>query len=100
MSAREDYEIALADYVYDVANNHGLCIADSRRKLNQALNALSGSATDSLSEASVPNAQDVESRFSELIATELDHYAQKIAKRVLRKALGGKIAERSSADNT
>lgn len=31
--------------------------------------------------------QEIETRFSELITTELDHYAQKIAKRVLRKAL-------------
>jgi len=36
----------------------------------------------------------LEARFAELISTELDHYAQKIAKRVLRKALSGKIAER------
>ena len=31
-----------------------------------------------------------ESDFAELISTELDHYAQKVAKGVLRKALGGK----------
>lgn len=37
---------------------------------------------------------DIEERFAKLISTELDHYAQKIAKRVLHKALGGKIAER------
>lgn len=43
----------------------------------------------------VPQTVDIEAKFAELISTELDHYAQKIAKRVLRKALGGKIAERS-----
>jgi hypothetical protein len=43
---------------------------------------------------------EVEARFSDLISTELENYAQKVAKRALRKALSGKIAERSDADNT
>ena len=39
-----------------------------------------------------------EKRFSELIATELDHYAQKVAKRVLSKALSGKMTGAVSID--
>lgn len=66
-------------------------------------NETSGAAAlrhDAIPESDQTRSDEVEARFAELISTELDHYAQKIAKRVLRKALGGKIAERSSADNT
>lgn len=40
-----------------------------------------------LSDQVAEQAQEIEERFATLLSTELDHYAQKIAKRVLRKAL-------------
>lgn len=43
--ARKAFEIALAEYIYDVSQGYRLCIPDSRRKLNEAIDALTGSGT-------------------------------------------------------
>lgn len=72
---------------------------EAEAALRSALMML-GHAPQVVGEQTKTGWQKLETKFSELISTELDHYAQKIAKRVLRKALGDKIAERSSADNT
>jgi hypothetical protein len=39
-SARDDFEVALAQYVFEVAEGHRLCIPDARQRLDDAIKGL------------------------------------------------------------
>jgi hypothetical protein len=41
-SVRENFDVALAQYIYEVREGHRLCIPDARRKLDDAIDALAG----------------------------------------------------------